>query len=157
MTSGATEDDIAGLVDGALNLLNSEGSGEGGYAAAMRKIAAAEQQPTSGSPRDTDVGDLDGKVDTLAHGAGTVVPPQHPLESHESEVPLGSGPPSPDGRMKSVVLSSKGAVEIMEATPEDEMLVLAGMPASPDESQRESRLFTSMHFMLACISLNDSI
>ena len=133
--SGGAEDDIAGLVDGALNLLNSEGSGEGGYAAAMRKIAAVEQQPASGSPRDTDVGDLDGKVDTLVHGAATVV---HPLESQESEVLLGSGHPSPDGRMKSVVLRSNGAVEIM-----DEMLVLAGMPASPDESISEFRFIVS--------------
>ena len=127
----APEDDISGLVEQTLTLLNSEGSGEGGYSAAMRKII--EQQAASESPRDTDVGNLDGGE------AGAPIPATvvHPLDSHESEVPLGSAPASPDGRMRSVVLNSKGAVEITEAPPEEEMLVLAGMPASPDESQSE--------------------
>ena len=132
--SGGADDDIAGLVEQTLTLLNSEGSGEGGYSAAMLKLAAQEAT-TELSPRDTDVGDLDSKPLPLP------ITVDHPLDTHESEVPLGSAPASPEGRMQSVVLSPKGAMEISEAAVEDEMLVLAGMPASPtDDSQREEAI-----------------
>ena len=107
------DDDIGSLVQQTLSLLNQDGD----HASYVKDLP-------SGSPRDTDTDDLKKHEPAIADSQALV----SPLEE-ETDVPLGSGPPSPavhTGRMlsmqlDSVGLSGQGAAEIAEEEAEDSL------------------------------------
>jgi len=108
MTAPDGDDDIGSLVQQTLSLLSQEGD----HASFVKDLP-------SDSPRDTDTDDL-AKLEPASAAAQPLVSPAE----EEADVPLGSGPPSPAGRMLSMQLDSVGlsgqlAPEITEEAPAD--------------------------------------
>lgn len=122
------DDDIGSLVQQTLSLLNQD-CDNASYTGTMgpnNHVVKDHKKDPSGSPRDTDMDDLVKQEPTNAD-----CPPVSPHEEEETDVPLGSSPPSPEGRMLSVQLTSAGLSDLgiaeitADEAPED----------SPDSSR----------------------